>query len=245
MNYTHKYAMQLNEEIVSHEDTYNIILDSQKLYILRFDGVRMTKNFLGNPDLRTPFFKTMKELLQKFMENNLNLKFAYSFSDEISILLSKEVLEEYDYRLEKIISIYSSQLGFLFGSVATKNNLNLDGKIRSFDCRIIEFDNMYEVREYFVSRQVFQISSHFLRLKYQYVPKLKATNTDIIKVNLKSHGVDYDKMSRNEKYGLLYVEDCYQHSYEFLENRDKLMHQLELDPKFVYMKKLEKRKNNV
>ena len=104
MNYTHKYAMQLNEEIVSHEDTYNIILDSQKLYILRFDGVRMTKNFLGNPELRTPFFKTMKEMLQKFMENNLNLKFAYSFSDEISILLSKEVLEEYDYRLEKIIS---------------------------------------------------------------------------------------------------------------------------------------------
>ena len=242
MNYTHKYAMQLNEEIVSHEDTYNIILDSDKLYVLRFDGVRMTKNFLGNPDSRTPFFKTMKDTLQCFMENNLNLKFAYSFSDEISIFLTKEVLEEYKYRLEKIISIYSSQIGFIFGAKAIKNKLNLDGKIRAFDCRIIEFDNIYEVREYFVSRQVFQISSHFLRLKYQYVPKLKATNTEIIKVNLKSHGIDYDKFSKAEKYGFLYVEDCFQQAYEFLEDREKLMRQLELDPKYVYMKKLEKRK---
>ena len=242
MNYTHKYAMQLNEEIVSHEDTYNIILNTEKIYVLRFDGVKMTKNFLGNPDARTPFFKTMKETLQRFMEHNVNLKFAYSFSDEISILLSKEVLEEYKYRLEKILSIFSSQIGFIFASVAVKNNLNLDGKVRSFDCRIVEFDNMYEVREYFVSRQVFQISSHFLRLKYLHCPKLKATNTDIIKNVLLSKGIDYDKFSRSEKYGFLYIEDCYQHSYEFLEDRDKLMKQLELDSKFVYMKKLEKRR---
>ena len=242
MNYTHKYAMQLNEEIVSHEDTYNIILDGDKLYVLRFDGVRMTKNFLGKPEARIPFFKTMKETLKCFMENNLNLKFAYSFSDEISILLTKEVLEEYNYRLEKIISIFSSQMGFIFGSVAAKNNLDLDGKIRSFDCRIIEFDNLYEVREYFISRQVFQISSHFLRLKYQYCPKLKATNTDIIKNTLLKYDVDYDKISRSERYGILYIEDCYQYSYEFLEDREKLMRQLEIDPKFVYMKKLEKRR---
>ena len=120
MNYTHKYAMQLNEEIVSHEDTYNIILDSQKLYVLRFDGVKMTKNFLGNPDSRTPFFKTMKETLQCFMENNLNNTLTYAECTDL--VLSIIFYDTWDGKLPEVLT--SDSLSSMIGGLLAKDDSN-------------------------------------------------------------------------------------------------------------------------
>ena len=137
INYSHRFAMKLNSEMLPKEAKYNITLDQNKYYVLRFDGVKMTKNFLSKEELRVPFFKTMKNTISEFMSLNSNLKFAYSYADEISVLLTKEALDEYEYRLEKIISIYSSQLGFIFGMSSNKYDLNIESKIRCFDCRVI------------------------------------------------------------------------------------------------------------
>lgn len=47
------------------------------------------------------FFKTMRQTMQLLFNQEPKLKFAYSYSDEISILLEESVLNDYDYRLEK------------------------------------------------------------------------------------------------------------------------------------------------
>lgn len=245
INYSHKFAMKLNNEMLPYEAKFNLKLDEDKYYVIRFDGVKMTKHFLGKEEARVPFFKTMKQTLADFMLENPNLKFAYSYADEISVFLSKEALEEYEYRIEKILSVYSSQLGFIFSVNAVKNNLELDDKIRCFDCRIIELEDLKKVRDYFASRQAFQISSHFLRLKYQYLPDFVRTNTNDIYNELMKKGIYYDKLTKAERYGILWVEDCFQIVYEFLADLNKLYKQLQLDSKYVYMKKLEKRKKYV
>lgn len=225
-NYTHKFAMELDERVSFHEEQYNLILDEKKYYVLRFDGVKMTKNFLSKPEMRKTFFKTIRESITSFMNNNEGLNFAYSFSDEISVFLSDKVLKEYDYRLQKIISILSSQLGFIFGANAYRNRLDLDNKIRCFDCRIIEFDELESVKDYFVSRQVFQISSHFLRLKHSYIKDFIGNNTNVINNKLKQVGVYYEKLPKAERYGLIWVNGEFIIPYEFIENEDILLSQL-------------------
>lgn len=236
INYSHKFAMKINRKMLPYEVKYNLVLNPEKYYIIRFDGVKMTKNFLGKPEKVDIFLKTMYDSIQGFMINNPNLKFAYSYSDEISILLSKEVLKEFAYRIEKILSIYSSQLGFIFAVKAKENGLNMEDQIRCFDCRIIELKNFDLVYEYFISRQVFQISSHFLRLKYQHTPTLNSTNTNDIYDALLKKGINYDKFSKQEKYGIIWVGQDFLEPYEFMTNSKKLQEQLLLNPKFIYSK---------
>lgn len=45
MIYTHRKAEKLNEKLHPFEQRYDILLDKGKNYILRLDGVNMTKNF--------------------------------------------------------------------------------------------------------------------------------------------------------------------------------------------------------
>ncbi len=214
MIYTHRKAEKLNEKLHPFEQRYDILLDKGKNYILRLDGVNMTKNFLGKKDVRSLFLKTMRQTMQLLFNQEPKLKFAYSYSDEISILLEESVLNDYDYRLEKIVSIYTSKITAAFYLAASKNQLPLYDRLRSFDGRIIGLDER-QLKDYFVSRQAFAISSHLIRLKNQHLPDLPSTNSKKIIATLKEKGIIYEEIPKEERYGLLWVNDGFQMPYEF------------------------------
>lgn len=226
MNYTHGQALKLNRFMQQYEEKYNYTFDKGKFYILRLDGVHMTRNFIGKPEVRKHFMQTMKLTLRLFMQQNKEFRFAYSYSDEISLLVPKEAAERVEYRLEKLLSIYSGKITCAFCMAAFQNGLPLDDKIRSFDCRLIEFETEDEVRRYFMARQAFQISSHFIYLSNAYLDGKRITSTDITIEELKKKGVFYETLSREERYGILWADKDFQTPYEFHDNPKKLMWQI-------------------
>lgn len=226
MNYSHRYAMKLNSGMIINEEKYNVMLTENKRYVLRFDGVHMTKNFLGKPEFKIPFLQTMSQTLALVMSEHKELKFAYSYSDEISILLEDEVLEKYNYRLEKIISIFTSELSMAFFMSAQQNMLPLGGKLRSFDCRIIELEDINELKKYFISRQAFSISCHLARLRFQYLGADFPDNSDLIINKLLNYGIDYFKINKKERYGIIWANKMLLPAYEFSQATPVLYHQL-------------------
>lgn len=226
MNYTHGQALKLNKFMMPYEAKHNYNLDKGKFYILRLDGVHMTRNFIGKPEMKKAFLQTMKTTIQLFMQQNKAFRFAYSYSDEISLLLPIEAVEKVEYRLEKLISIYCSKITCAFCMSASKNGLILDDKIRSFDCRLLEFETADEISRYFMARQAFQISSHFIYLSNVYLNREKVVSTGKTIEKLREKGVFYEKLSREERYGILWVDKCFQIPYEFHANPKKLFCQI-------------------
>ena len=78
MFYSHAMAEQMNKDIKAYEDNYNLVLNEDKLYVLRFDGVGMTKAFMGNDEMKKTFLYTMKDTVYFFMKQELEIRFAYS-----------------------------------------------------------------------------------------------------------------------------------------------------------------------
>lgn len=226
MNYTHGQALKLNKFMLPYEAKYNYVFNEGKYYILRLDGVHMTRNFIGKPEMRKAFMQTMKTTIQLFMQQNKAFRFAYSYSDEISLLLSTEAAESVEYRLEKLISIYSSKITCAFCMSSSKTGLSLDDKIRSFDCRLLEFETEDEVCRYFKARQAFQISSHFIHLSNEYLNRERITATSKTIEKLKTRGIFYEKLGREERYGILWVDKGFQIPYEFHAESKKLFFQL-------------------
>ncbi len=222
MNYTHKFSMKLLSEMLPFEENNNLVLDKNKIYVLRFDGLHMTKNFLGKPSLKNAFLYTMREGIRIFMEQNLEFKFVYSFSDEISLIIEKEFLEKFDYRFEKILSILTSKISIAFYMAANKTHLNLNDKIRCFDGRILSFNKEKEVEKYFKSRQAIHIACHFLRLKNEYLKEERIYNTNTIIKTLKEKGIDYYEISKSMRYGLIWINNGFFAPYEFLTNEEQL-----------------------
>lgn len=212
--------------MVINEEKYDITLDKDKVYVLRFDGVHMTKNFLGKQEFKIPFLKTMSQTLSLVMNEHKELKFAYSYSDEISIVLEDTILEKYEYRLEKIISIFTSELSMAFFKSAQEQMLPLGGKLRSFDCRIIELEDINELKKYFISRQAFSISCHLARLRYQYLGANFPDNSDLIIEELLKYGIDYYKINKKERYGIIWANKTLLAAYEFVAATPVLYHQI-------------------
>ncbi|MDE5714897.1 MAG: tRNA(His) guanylyltransferase Thg1 family protein, partial [Anaeroplasmataceae bacterium] len=125
-NYCHNHAVNLYQPFKILEKEFNLSLEPNSYYILRFDGKSMTKDYkIKNEPINDVFFKTMKETFKQFCLNKLSIIFAYSFSDEISILIRSSSSDEDECRIQKLISLYSSEISVLFFKNAKEFNLTL------------------------------------------------------------------------------------------------------------------------
>lgn len=222
MFYSHAMAEQMNNDIKKYEDKYNFVLDINKICVLRFDGVGMTRAFMANYDSKQAFLQTMKDTVAIFMKSETDIYFAYSYSDEISILLEKSAYTRFKGRGEKLLSIYSSKITAAFYLAARKNKLELSNSLRAFDARIIELPDSDAVLKYFIARQAFAISSNLVYLRNSNLNNYSLDNSKKIIELLKNKGINYEKLPAYEKFGLLYVNKQYQRSFEFLANQGRL-----------------------
>lgn len=222
MFYSHAKAEQMNKEIKAYEDNYNIVLDLEKLYVLRFDGVGMTRAFMNNKENKRIFLQTMKDTIYFFMKHEPEIRFAYSYSDEISILLEEATITRFKGRCEKILSIFSSKITAAFYIAARKNHLDLSNTLRAFDGRIIELPNIDYVIKYFLARQAFAISSNLVYLRNTNLNNYSLDNSNKIIELLSKKGINYDEIPNYERFGIIYVNRQFHPSFEFLANQPKL-----------------------
>lgn len=225
--YSYGYAKEINKPFKAKEDQFNYKLKNGKYYIIRFDGKEMTAGFKEKGKaINQKFLLVMKSVLNEFCKIN-KIKFAYSFSDEISILLrgnnkgKKEKQLEDDQRIEKLLSIYSGQLSLLFNNYAQHCNLDLQNKLWVFDARIIELGKE-EVYQYFKARQAFAIDKFLTQLKGEKKIDYRLHTSSTIIEALAAKKVLYQDISNDYKYGLMYSisrEEC----FEFDGNEEKFM----------------------
>ena len=225
--YSYGYAIEINKPFKAKEDQFNYKLKNGKYYIIRFDGKEMTAGFKEKGKaINQNFLLVMKSVLNEFCKIN-KIKFAYSFSDEISILLrgnnkgKKEKQFEDDQRIEKLLSIYSGQLSLLFSNYAQHCNLDLQNKLWVFDARIIELEKA-GVYEYFKARQAFAIDKFLTQLKGEKKIDYRLHTSSKIIDALEKCGIIYQEISSDYKYGLMYSmfgTEC----FEFDGNEKKFM----------------------
>lgn len=229
MDYTHKQAVRNYKDLKVYESRYDNCIDKKSFYFIRLDGVKMTKSYLKND--KKPFLYTFRRMIELFMNENPDFKICYSYADEVSIFIPDSILKKYEYRLEKIISIYSSKITAAFYIAANEIGLELKTLLCSFDARLISLPDFYTVIKYIEARQMFNITRHLLLLNNQHLKnKNLVISSDIIN-ELAKIGFIYEKVNRHEKYGILWVDDKYVKCFEFKENEKYL---IELLKKYIY-----------
>lgn len=140
------YDEKLSEKMKRLENETNYKLERKKPVILRIDGRSFSK-FTKNLD--KPFDKDLSRLFQEVTidlhKEMDNVKFIYSTSDEISILMTDWINDNteawYNYRLQKLSSIASSVVTAKFNKVL----LDLKNKYWS---RVMARDTLLEDDEY-------------------------------------------------------------------------------------------------
>ncbi len=220
--YSYGYALRQYKEFKDKEKKYNLKLQQGKYYVIRFDGKGMTKAFkIKKQSINTKFFRTMKYTFNEFCKANNNILFAYSFSDEISILIYGNSKVDDMNRIEKLLSLMSCKLALLFYKYAKKNQLDLKNEDWLFDARIIELEKQ-EVINYFISRQAFAIDKYIMQLRSEHNIGQELNNSQKVIDKLRNLGINYDALPKEYRYGLIYSSSNQVETFEFYENKELL-----------------------
>lgn len=109
--------MQKEDKFSKFERETDMILRPDELIILRFDGVDFTKHNLRKFTLlELQSFKNIIELgLLELCSKHTSIKIAYYGADEISIILNgRSIIDNFDNRIQKLLSIFTSEITMLF-----------------------------------------------------------------------------------------------------------------------------------
>ena len=107
--------MKKYKKFKNNEKTFDLIISSGQLYIVRFDGKGMTKYFkIKKQAVNNQFFNTMKLTFTNFLKKHREIIFAYSFSDEISVLIKSPKVKSDFSRIQKVLSLLSDNWRLIF-----------------------------------------------------------------------------------------------------------------------------------
>ena len=221
--YSCGYANDLYKPFKLKEHKFDLRLKQGVYYIIRFDGKGMTAAFkIRHTPINKVFFNTMEETFKNFCRSTPNVLFAFSFSDEISILIkASEKKNSEDNRLEKLLSLLSGKLALLFYHSAQKHKLDLKNKDWVFDARIIEVSEQ-EALDYFLARQAFAIDKYIMQLKGEYNIDYKLNTSETVLSELEKVGVHYDQLPEKYRFGLVYRKDKELESFDFDAHKELL-----------------------
>ena len=109
-NYSYGYAKSLYEKLEQYEVSMQVpSIKTDESIIVRLDGKGLTARFKSDTDLFLPeFHLAMKITMENIKKYCPYVLFAYSFKDEISLLLDKEQIEknnDFQNRIEKVLQI--------------------------------------------------------------------------------------------------------------------------------------------
>lgn len=139
--------MNLQERMVEIEGRHRRIVPDDVFLVARLDGRafhQLTRSLDLKRPLDTGFRDRMTATARHVMNSGFNICYAYTQSDEISVLFDPASVP-FARRCSKLISV-------LAGEASASISLGL-GAPASLDCRLLELANSSEVADYFIWRQ--------------------------------------------------------------------------------------------
>lgn len=161
--------------------------------LMRLDGSNF-RNYLRNADkpFDLNFIRDMNAVAGALCRELTGVRFAYTQSDEISLLLTDFQTERtepwYDGRVAKMVSLSASKASVVMERLREQPEFPL------FDCRAWSMSDPVEVANYFVWRQQDAINNSIQMLgQHFYEPtELFGLSTETIKVRVwEEHGVHW------------------------------------------------------
>lgn len=115
--------------------------------VARLDGKGFTKLTKNSLDLKRPFDEKFRDSVIKtvcyLMDSDFNIVYAYSESDEISLLFNKNT-NLFNRKVRKYNSLLASETSVKFSQLMNTTAI--------FDCRIIPLPKLEDVEDYFLWR---------------------------------------------------------------------------------------------
>lgn len=200
----------LGDRMKAYERVYRHVLPPRTYTLMRLDG-RAFHTYLKGADkpFDRPFVAHMNQLALRLCEEIQGARFAYTQSDEISLLITDfETTDSQPWvggRVDKMCSLSASLAGAYFNRLRPTEHL-----LATFDCRVFPLSDPVEVANYFVWRQrdwmrnsVQMLAQHYYRpntLKHKSTEELKG-------ILLRENGVDWDDLDNGLKQGHAIFKD--------------------------------------
>lgn len=217
----------------SYEDRYRYSFPRRTYLILRIDGRAFHTYTRG---LEKPFdvklMEAMAHTAQELVKQISGAKFAYTQSDEISILLtdfdSIETQAFFDGNIQKIVSVAASTATaeFNFKRFEQLDNSTHSKQLKAtFDARGFIIPDRTEVSNYFIWRQKDCTRNSLSSLaQYHFSHReLEGKNQSSLHEMLHTKGVNWAKLETEKKQGYIITRNNIEPAFDFLKERTKLV----------------------
>ena len=243
MNYNYDDVKAMyDKEIKPLEEREKTFLEDGKYYIMRFDGVGMTKRFKPQEALfNWLFLRYMKKTFYVFCKHHsAQICFGFQCNDEISIMIKKIKQDEDNTlnRKEKLLSLFASEISVLFDEYCAKkapeeNPEYVGERLNIFDARIFEVTQEQGLT-YFCLRQAFGVEHVITRIfnkthrdgldiinALSFLKKRNAMNFQ--KRKNRTQKFSYDIIKEEEQlFGSIYKDDQEINPFEFDAQKELL-----------------------
>lgn len=193
--------MLLEKKIKTLEQAYNFVLPENSTIILRLDGRAFHTYTKG---LKRPFddkfVQDMNTVAEAVSAEVSGTRFAFTQSDEISLLIKKPREESQAYfgnRVQKIVSISAALASATFARLRPEQPIPL------FDSRVFTVPDDSTVEDYFIWRHRDTVKNSISSLAQTHFPSKHLQNRkreDLLRILLQK-GVDWNELSPDVKYG--------------------------------------------
>lgn len=217
----------IGDRMKMYESNTDFRLNDNSWVVIRLDmkgGHNFTRNFEKPFDYM--FIRWMKETAKYLCENIQNACFAYTQSDEISIIMYNGWREETDAwfanRIQKIVSVSASMATMKFNSLASGSIRRLNNAI--FDARAFSVLDMTEAKNYLFWRQLDFMKNSVQMLARSLMSHKQAMNKSVLELKdmLDDMGHPWDGIKTNYKYGsAIYKQKISEETSDGLINRSK------------------------
>lgn len=220
--------MSLKEKCYAYQKEANYFLDPDKYIIAHIDGrsfSKMIKNKFKKPFDDT-FIEAMNETAKYLCKEVQGCIFAYTQSDEISLIIRKNDPEGdvfFGGRMCKMQSILAAlatskfsqvmaieRLKSIPSSASAENVLEMcideieNGPLYQFDCKVWNVDSANDAMAWLLFRNIDCVRNSKQQTAQTYLPhkKLMSLNTDEqIKLLKQEKNVDWNKFDNGKKFG--------------------------------------------
>ena len=194
--YSYGYAKSTYEKLEKYEMSTTIpLIKGDEVLIVRLDGKGLTSRFKDNNELfLSDFHLAMRRILENIKKYCSFVDFAYSFKDEISFLINKEIIQnnkDYANRIEKVLPIISGFVSSMFSQYISKKLKNIPTEAFAFDARIIILPKD-KLKDYFHSRQAFAMAGFMDRLCSFYHLSVERRTVVDVKKALKDKNMNWN-----------------------------------------------------
>ena len=232
-NYSYGYAKSTYDKLEQYEISMQVPpVKPEESLIVRLDGKGLTARFKNHEELFLPdFHLAMKRVMENIKKYCPYVTFAYSFKDEISLLLNKDQIahsKDFQNRIEKVLPLLSGYISAMFSQYISKRLKSSPCEAFTFDARIIILPTS-QSKDYFHSRQAFAMSGFIDRIcSFKHLTPISRTFSNV-KQALKDIGDDwfnypqyvcsgYVGRYENEKWTVDTASDFMQKWYKYEKN---------------------------